>query len=314
MRYRLCRQIGFCLIALGVTACVGGTVTPAQKLALQNPATAGDSNLAEAPNELAPTAWPTVLPELAEGCKRGLAYDLNSMADVNVLTPGVSWFYRWSVAPNPLLDANALPTSVRFTPMLWGSRALTDIGTAPLAVSDTLLGFNEPNFYSQANLSPAQAAALWPQVEAAAKASGLKLVSPAVNYCGGGCWETSPFTWLDKFFAACPTCQVDYIAIHWYACSASALRGYLSQVEARYHKKVWLTEFSCGDANDVSAAAQLAYMKEALPYLESDPMVARYAWFTGRWPERPGAALLAADGTLTELGQFYVAYPSACKK
>ena len=32
-----------------------------------------------------------------------------------------------------------------------------------------LLAFNEPNFYSQSNLTPMQAAKLWPTIEAIAK-------------------------------------------------------------------------------------------------------------------------------------------------
>ncbi len=47
--------------------------------------------------------------------------------------------------------------------------------------------------------TPAQAAALWPTVEAFADAHNLKIVSPALNYCGGSCNETNPFTWLDAF-------------------------------------------------------------------------------------------------------------------
>lgn len=39
----------------------------------------------------------------------------------------------------------------------------------------------------QADLSPQEAVALWPDVKAQADAYGMGLVSPAVNYCGTGC-------------------------------------------------------------------------------------------------------------------------------
>ena len=45
-----------------------------------------------------------------------------------------------------------------------------------------LLGFNEPNFKNQANMTPAQAVEVWPRLEAIAEEFGLGLVGLAVNY------------------------------------------------------------------------------------------------------------------------------------
>ena len=51
------------------------------------------------------------------------------------------------------------------------------------ATPHTHTQFNEPNHRTQANLSPQQAAALWPKLEAAAAATGsATLVGPAVNW------------------------------------------------------------------------------------------------------------------------------------
>lgn len=41
----------------------------------------------------------------------------------------------------------------------------------------------------QANLSPAEAAALWSTVKSEAGTLGAEIVSPAVNFCGGDCTE-----------------------------------------------------------------------------------------------------------------------------
>src|SRR5262249_24615763 len=150
------------------------------------------------------------------------------------------------------------------------------VATATQAIptdARTLLAFNEPNFFSQANLSPEQAAAQWPRVQQVAAARGLKIASPSLNYCGGGCWETDPFVYFDKFFAACPNCQVDYLAIHWYACTLDALKNYVTKMK-KYNRPMWLTEFACGDG-DTSLANQKAYMQAAVPYLESEPAVMR---------------------------------------
>jgi hypothetical protein len=53
-------------------------------------------------------------------------------------------------------------------------------------------------------------------------------------------------------------------------------------------------------------------MQTALQVLEADPMVFRYSWFTGRFSQQPSINLLGAgSGSLTALGQHYVALPGA---
>src|SRR5262249_27495498 len=146
-----------------------------------------------------------------------------------------------------------------------------------------LLTFNEPNFGSQSNLTPAAAAALWPKIEDLATRRGLKIVSPALNFCGGSCNETDPFVWLDHFFAACTGCRVDYVAMHWYACSGSALTWYLEKYKTKYTQPLWLTEFSCLDNATISDTLEAQYLHDALTLLEADPRVFRYSWFTGRF-------------------------------
>jgi hypothetical protein len=196
--------------------------------------------------------------------------------------------------------------------MIWGGTFdPTKLATQVPPGAKYLLTFNEPNFNAQSNLTPQQAAALWPKIQAFADAHALAIVSPALNYCGGGCNETNPFTWLDAFFAACTGCRVDYVAAHWYACTKSALQGYLGEYETKYDKPLWLTEFSCLDGSIAATDAnEEKYMSDALTLLESDPKVFRYSWFTGRYTSKPAISLLGADGgALTPLGQAYVAFP-----
>jgi hypothetical protein len=245
--------------------------------------------------------------------KRGMAYGSTSDADMGALSPGISWWYNWSPQPdNTLSTGTAASQGVEFVPMIWGGNFdPAKLATQVPAGAKYLLTFNEPNFGSQSNLTPAQAAALWPKVEAFAQSRGLEIVSPALNYCGGNCNETNPFTWLDAFFAACANCRVDYIGAHWYACSKQALTGYLSEYETKYKKPIWLTEFSCLDGSQAPTPAnEDAYMQTAVQVLEADPMVFRYSWFTGRFSQQPSINLLgAASGSLTALGQHYVALP-----
>ncbi len=207
--------------------------------------------------------------------------------------------------------------------MIWGTGSL---GSALPAGSAYVLGFNEPNFKAQSNLTPAQAASHWPAVESAASAVGAKIVSPAVNFCGSstntsGCSDptvTDPYTWLQDFFADCAGCQVDYIAVHWYNCDLPSLKAYIEgntatggglQGFVQFGKPIWLTEFSCDGSHTV--AQQTAYMQAAIPYLESNPNIFRYSWFSAS--NIASAVLANADGSLTALGQTYVSLPSTCQ-
>jgi hypothetical protein len=250
-------------------------------------------------------------------CKRGAAYVNESAADVTAFSRGIGWWYDWGSVPDATKIGALLDAGVEYVPMVWTGPPNTPIDTETLIAeipvgAKFLLGFNEPNFGQQANLTPAQAAAAWPQLETIASARGLKLVSPAVNYCGGNCNQTDPFVWLDQFFAACPHCQVDYVAFHWYACSAGALSAMLRKFEG-YGRPVWVTEFACLDQGDTSEPTQESYMKSALPILEGDPNVFRYSWFIGR--SSPGANsfdLFGAPGSLTPLGQIYTGFNGAC--
>ncbi|HEX4447356.1 MAG TPA: glycoside hydrolase family protein [Polyangiaceae bacterium] len=251
-------------------------------------------------------------------CKRGIAVNSapGSAFSPGAGMPGVSWWYDWA---NTGSGAGA---GIEFVPMLWGGGSLN--GTIP-STSRFLLGFNEPNFKSQSNLTAAQAAADWPKVQAAAKASGAAIVSPAVNYCGSssdgsGCSDPSvydPYTYLKDFFADCPGCEVDYIAVHWYNCDLPSLRAYLEgnldaggglQGFTQFGKPIWLTEFSCDSSH--SAADNKAYMQAAVPYLESNPHIFRYSWFSAS--PIPNAQLANSDGTLTDLGTTYVSLPQSC--
>jgi hypothetical protein len=211
---------------------------------------------------------------------------------------------------------------MEFVPMIWGRNGLNDSLPGGAAY---VLGFNEPNFTAQANMTPQQAASAWPTVQAKAQAAGIPLVSPAVNFCGSasnpsGCSDpsvTDPYTWLTDFFAACSGCEVDYVAVHWYNCDLPSLQAYIDGDPSgnglagfvQFGKPIWLTEFSCDGSHSV--ADQKAYMQAAIPYLESDPHVYRYSWFSAG--PIPNAELTNPDGTLTDLGTTYVALPATCR-
>ena len=161
-------------------------------------------------------------------------------------------------------------------------------------------------------MTPSQAAAAWPRLEKIARDFGLKIVGPAVNYADqpvteNGITFTDPIAYLDAFFAACPDCQVDYIAVHNYMCYAGALSSDIQRYK-KYKKPIWLTEFACWDQPTITLAMQKDYMMGAIDYLEGDTTIFRYSWFTGRMGTRyPYLELFSTQsGQLTELGQLYL--------
>ena len=262
---------------------------------------------------------PTDVISVHKSCKRGIAYGHHSLADMQALGPGISWWYNWYFSPDTTLDGDWQSLGVEYVPMRWGNNYSIDEVAANMPSDATaLLGFNEPNFYSQANLSATAAAAMWPELETLAAPRGLKLVSPAVNFCGGGCHGDGPVEYLNDFFSACPHCQVDAIAIHIYvACDESSdglrnnraqwLINHVEMYKDAFNAPLWLTEFAC--SGSPSLAEQKAFLQDAVAYLEQEPRIERYAWYSGRADNMTNVDLLGNDGQLTELGKAYVNAP-----
>jgi hypothetical protein len=236
-------------------------------------------------------------------CKRGIAANT---APGPAFFPAVSWWYNWA------LTGTAAGAGIEFVPMMWDEAT---VSRATPAGSKFLLGFNEPNFMAQANLTAQAAAALWPMLQTSARNAGAAIVSPALNFCGPAaeCNGTDPFQYMKDFFAACAGCQVDHVAVHWYNCDLPSLRDYLEpggnlQGWEQFGKPIWLTEFSCNPGDTV--AQNEAFMRAAIPYLENNPNVFRYSWFSAN--PIPNARLVNSDGTPTSLGQLYISLPQNC--
>ena len=267
-----------------------------------------------------PPPPPPPPPPAARSAKRGVAYDFATLADLQAVASGVSWWYDWGARPNAGLPSNAASqVAMDYIPMLWN--ASYDAASVEAYVHANpnikyLLVLNEPNLTDQADLTPAQAAAAWPGYEAVAAATGARIVGPAIT------WGTmpdyaDPVTWMDAFIAAYQAAnggrspQIDYLAFHWYD---YGLSGQLDRL-ARYGKPFWVTEMANWHVGDGSAAIdtlakQKSQMTDMVNTCETRTDVFRYAWFTGRWSNDVHfTGLLGADGHLTELGQLYLGLP-----
>jgi len=245
--------------------------------------------------------------------KRGLAwFNSKSCSDLKLMK-SVSWIYSWSPTPDPEILPCLDQLGIEFIPMQWGGGGIADLPIVIYGDAKHLFAFNEPNFKTQSNVLPADAAKLWPQLEAVATKHGLKLSSPAASACGpidqcyGGTW--SPIPWFDDFFGNCTNCQIDFLATHIYTCDANELTTYLNSLK-KYNKPIWLTEFAC-PASGKPDSFETDFMKLALPILDNDPMIERYSWFGTRLDPKDGwlghQVDLLSDSAcaLTDLGKLY---------
>ena len=159
--------------------------------------------------------------------------------------------------------------------MIWGKG---DVAAAIKAIANagykTVLGFNEPNKSDQANMTVAEAIALWP---ALTSNSDIRVGSPAVSDDGRA--------WLEDFMtqAKAKGLRVDFIAMHWYgwnagSCVAGQLEGAVNWA-SKWGLPVWITEFGCMGSSNPDEKTVLDFFAAALPMLQKKPLVERYAWY-----------------------------------
>lgn len=203
--------------------------------------------------------------------------------------------------------------------MIWGAdNANSTELAAAQAVSDTLLGFNEPDNTLAAGgteITPAQALALWPLLEA----TGMRLGAPAVASNAH-----TPNGWLDQFMQGNPS--VDFIPLHWYGdlslatsgdadVAVAAFKAYIEAVWSRYGKPIWVTEFAFigwdFDNGHIApnATVQAQFLAAADQMMQTLPYVERWAWFplTDYLPGVEPASMFNSNGDITPVGTAFKA-------
>lgn len=223
----------------------------------------------------------------ARSSKRGVSENQFALAtQLEILSPGVSWYYNWGNTPTKGYQSQVENyEGIEFVPMCWNANYNADaIRTYVKAHPGCkyLLGFNEPNFTAQANMTPAVAAQQWTAVKALADELGLELVAPALNYSPNPPY-TDPVRWMDEFVALVGLDAFDYVAVHNYG-GLGVMKSLATTFHEKYGKPVWVTEFCLwpneGQADSrVEPAAQIASMIETVQWLEQTPWIYRYAWF-----------------------------------
>jgi hypothetical protein len=306
------RRLLMLAAGLALGSCGGGAAAP-------GPAAGTPSAPAPVPSAPPPSPPPPG-PALSRSAKRGVAYDFASLADLQALSAGASWWYNWATRPSSALPAGAASQAgMDYLPMLWNASYDAPSVEAYVKANGNikyLLVLNEPNLVDQADMAPAQAAAAWPGYEAVAAATGAKIVGPAITW-GTMPGYSDPVVWMDAFIVAYQAAnggrspRIDYLAFHWYDYGLDAQLDRL----ARYGKPFWVTEMANWHSGDSAVidtpAKQQAQMTDMVRTCEMRADVFRYAWFTGRRAsDAHFTSLLGAGaGELTDLGRLYLSLP-----
>lgn len=232
----------------------------------------------------------------AQDTKRGMAG--GGVEFANALNS--RWYYHWGNTP-PADVANG-NFDGEYVPMIWSANTTNVQGRVDNILSyeeslnvEYVLGFNEPERPDQANMSVANAIAVWDIMDDQLSGAGLKLVSPAVSDNQDG------RDWLADFMsqAATNNLQVDEVAFHWYGgvnpnnptASANSFLGRVDSYHNTYGLPVWITEFAGLDFGDDSVtspeliAANAAFLDVVIPGLESRSYVNRYSWWAYGQPD-----------------------------
>lgn len=180
-----------------------------------------------------------------------------------------SWFYNWGpVTTEGVLD-------VEFVPMKWTAWNEVDSQWQTIVnntTSNHLLGFNEPDAATQANMSLDLMLLRWPKM----MESGMRLGSP----CPAGNKQL-----LYDFIAKCDQLnyRVDFVTLHDYG-EGTALQFYnnCKTLHDKTGRPVWVTEFNYGGTwtpGRPTYAQSAARIKEIIEKYDVEGIIERYAIF-----------------------------------
>lgn len=228
--------------------------------------------------------------------KRGAAY--NDISTVKVLSRSgrVDWAYNWAAEESTCVEG------VDFVPMIWGADDVSKFPDLATQKYPYILGFNEPDMSTQANLSPAQAAEYY-KSNMSGYSEEVKVMSPAVT---SSTVEGMGLSWMAQFLGKCSTCNIAGMVVHWYGSSVEELETFISEAvntASRYGlSEIWITEFALDvDTNGISdLSAAKAFIDEALPLLERHSKITRYSYFMC------GEDYLLTQGELNLAGRAYI--------
>jgi len=160
----------------------------------------------------------------------------------------------------------------------------------------TVFSLNEPDING---ISPSQAAAFHKQY---INPLAIKKAFPAVTSSGSA---GQGLDWLSQMISACAgNCFADYVNLHWYGQSFAEFQSYVQSANAKFPSyTIVITEFAlqnpAGGQSD-----QIAFFKQAFPWLDSQSYVTLYFPFVATSPslfssnDASGAAFVGTGSCL----------------
>lgn len=253
--------------------------------------------------------------------KRGLVIGPSYSSDEHLILPfnkgNIKWFYNYKLD----IKGNKNQIDIEFVPKIWGTKIYND-ALDPLWDNPnnykSIMSFNEPYYKAQSNLTTDEIVSRWSNVQQIAKGMRLGLVSLTGN-------STQIINQINTLKEkGLPMESIDFIELHIMIHNAQNLDNIITNIYKAFKKPIWLTEFNCHhyDKNHTpkyyfcKGNAQYNFLKAALPLLEKNPYVERYAWFTTEpvttnESNKPDTLLKHKSEDLyelTRLGKFYNEY------
>jgi hypothetical protein len=249
--------------------------------------------------------------------KRGLGWPWNNTApEFTHYKPAISagkitWLFNWE-----MWKPDGTPDDIEYIPQVRvGSQASQIdqfLSSIPKDKLNYFMAFNEPEIPSQANMSVAEAVALWKQYVLPAKEKfRFQLGSPGMSS------DPKGKAWLQEFLAALGGNDgIDFVVVHWYGTDMPQLASFLGEIYDTFKKPLWLTEFAYTTMRTDQPATMSQvqeFMRQAIPFLGKCEFVERYAYFgamksVGDWVgeanclhDKEGAGLTSAGKVYSEL-------------
>ena len=137
--------------------------------------------------------------------------------------------------------------------------------------------------------------------------------TPAVTSHDSSYWDAtglpSGLTWLSQFAGACSGCKFDFVDLHFYGGAGTgseqgqAFLDYVSTAISTVDKifpgqnlPLWFSELGTSQTPEADPQASIDFLNTVIPQLESNPRVARYAYFQASFLES-GSALNSVGNT-----------------
>jgi len=238
---------------------------------------------------------------------RGLAWAVDNNYAPTIAKGLIQWYHHWQDLYVP-----EMPSSLEYVPMFWGDTQWSLWDQTKTNMNSMwpkhLMGFNEPDVPSQANMDPNYAATLWMQQIQPYGWKGVKLVSPAIAYS---------LSWLQTFMTAVAQQggNIDLVACHWYGSwsDIAGFKSYVASVHAQSGRQIWVTEVGVTSASNPTQAQTKQFMMDAFSWMESTGYVDRASWFGCFLVYDPPDdyataknALFAAPAQLSDMAYWYI--------